>query len=265
MKKRQFIFCISLLTSLCLTAQSNTFPDSGNVGIGTTTPSEKLHIAANNNQGILIGNYNDRLNWSGTGEQPGYQISFAGYRDIVPNIIGARISALRTNHCCNALDQGMELAFSVSKTAINGSNEELVEALRINSNGNIGIGTITPDAKLTVAGNIHAQEVKVTINAGADFVFDNDYKLPSLKDVEYYIKTNKHLPEIASEKDMQNNGLLLAEINIKLLQKIEELTLYTIDQEKRISTLESEKSKLKSQEKRIKQLEENITLLLNKN
>ena len=111
------------------------------------------------------------------------------------------------------------------------------EHMRINHNSNVGIGTIKPDSKLTVAGKIHARGVKVTINAGADFVFDKNYDLPSLTEVEKFVIQNKHLPEIASEKEMQKNGLQLGDISIKLLQKIEELTLYTIQQQKEITAL----------------------------
>ena len=129
------------------------------------------------------------------------------------------------------------------------------DQVTIKTSGNVGIGTTTPDSKLTVAGNIHAQEVKVTINAGADFVFENDYNLPSLESIEKYVKENKHLPEIASEKEMQANGLLLAEMNIKLLQKIEELTLYTIGQQKLI---EEQSKILETQSQIIKQIQEKL-------
>ncbi|WP_281923688.1 tail fiber protein [Flavobacterium collinsii] len=103
--------------------------------------------------------------------------------------------------------------------------------------GNVGIGTTNPTSLLTVAGNINSREVKVTVDAGADFVFEKDYNLPSLESVDKFIKENKHLPEIASAKEMQKDGINLSEMNIKLLQKIEELTLYTIEQQKNTQKL----------------------------
>ncbi|MEO7044321.1 MAG: hypothetical protein ABI091_03380 [Ferruginibacter sp.] len=80
--------------------------------------------------------------------------------------------------------------------------------ISINDDLKVGIGTINPDSKLTVAGNIHVQEVKVTLNAGQvpDYVFAKDYKLKSLEEVEKYIKENKHLPEIPSAQEIEKNG-----------------------------------------------------------
>ncbi|MEN2401779.1 tail fiber protein [Flavobacterium sp. MC2016-06] len=115
--------------------------------------------------------------------------------------------------------------------------------------GNVGIGTINPTSKLTVAGNINSREVKVSVDAGADFVFDNDYNLPSLESVSDYIKENKHLPEIASAKEMQKDGINLSEMNIKLLQKMEEMTLYMIQMNK---NLEEQNIQIQSQNKEIK-------------
>jgi hypothetical protein len=112
-------------------------------------------------------------------------------------------------------------------------------------NGNVGIGTANPTDKLTVAGNISSREVKVTVNAGADFVFENDYKLNSLDFLDKFIKENKHLPEIASAEEMQKEGINLSEMNIKLLQKIEELTLYMIEIKKENETMKSDILKLK--------------------
>ncbi len=105
-------------------------------------------------------------------------------------------------------------------------------ALRINSEGNVGIGTTNPTAKLTVAGDIRAREIKVEANAGADFVFAEDYRLRSLPEVEQFITENKHLPDIAPANEMIEKGIDMGEMQIKLLQKIEELTLYVINLKK---------------------------------
>jgi hypothetical protein len=125
-------------------------------------------------------------------------------------------------------------------TASNVSNvQSFNEKDPININGgdlfigsNIGIGTDSPTAKLTVAGNILAREVKVDANAGADFVFAPDYNLRSLSEVEQFITENKHLPDIAPADEMIQNGVNMGEFQIQLLQKIEELTLYVIELKK---------------------------------
>jgi len=126
--------------------------------------------------------------------------------------------------------------------------------------GNVGIGTTTTDAKLSVKGQVHAQEVKVDLNGAVapDYVFEKDYKLTSLEEIKNYIDQNKHLPEVPSAKEMEKNGVQLGEMNMLLLKKIEELTLYTIEMNKKIIELtkvnENQQSQIEQQIHEIKKL-----------
>lgn len=104
--------------------------------------------------------------------------------------------------------------------------------------GNVGIGTSNPNYKLDVNGTIRACELKVDMQ-GADFVFEEDYQLRSLEEVEEFINANKHLPDVAPAKEMQKEGVKQSEMNQMLLQKIEELMLYVIFQNKKIEELEN--------------------------
>lgn len=113
------------------------------------------------------------------------------------------------------------------------------------SSGNVGIGTTNPgNYKLAVEGTIGAREVKVTTAAWADFVFHPTYKLRTLGEVEQFIKTNNHLPEIPTEAEVKENGISIGEMNAKLLQKIEELTLYMIEMKKANEDLKNRVSEL---------------------
>ncbi|WP_243860481.1 tail fiber protein [Flavobacterium poyangense] len=133
-------------------------------------------------------------------------------------------------------------------------------AIKAIKNGNVGIGTPNPDEKLTVKGKIHTQEVKVDLLGSLvpDYVFANDYKLKSLQEVEDYIKQNSHLPEIPSAKEIEQNGLMLAEMNMSLLKKIEELTLYSIEQNKKIEAQAKEIETLKNLVLRVTKLENEL-------
>lgn len=99
--------------------------------------------------------------------------------------------------------------------------------------GKLGIGMDSPTTKLSVNGTAKAEEIIVTENIGADFVFEETYALPELRDVEAHIRQFKHLPGIPSAEEMKIDGVKVGELQIKLLQKIEELTLYVIELEKR--------------------------------
>ncbi len=114
-------------------------------------------------------------------------------------------------------------------------------------NGSVGIGTTNPDAKLTVKGKIHTQEVKVDLagSIAPDYVFLEDYNLKTLEEVSKHISEKGHLPNIPSAKEMEKEGINLKEMNLKLLEKIEELTLYTIAQEKELKIQKEEIEDLK--------------------
>jgi len=115
-----------------------------------------------------------------------------------------------------------------------------VEGMTSLINGNVGIGTNTPRQKLEVAGTIRAVEVKILAQT-ADFVFNDDYQLLPLEEVEQFIKENRHLPDIPSAAQMEEDEVIgLAEMNKLLLQKIEELTLYIIDMKKEINELKNQ-------------------------
>jgi len=112
-------------------------------------------------------------------------------------------------------------------------------AVTIKSNGNVLVGKISQsnsDYKLDVEGKIRADKVIVN-TTGADFVFEKDYSLMSLSELEKNINENKHLPGIPSAEEMQKNGMSLGETNTILLQKVEELTLYIIDLQKQNNKL----------------------------
>jgi len=113
-------------------------------------------------------------------------------------------------------------------------------------NGNVGIGVSNPIVKLDVGGIIRAHEVKVCIDQGCDYVFDENYELMSLSDLNSFIRTNKHLPDVAPAAEMEAEGINLSEMNALLLRKVEELTLYILGQESQMIELEKRLSDLEN-------------------
>jgi hypothetical protein len=136
-------------------------------------------------------------------------------------------------------------------------------------NGNMGLGVSNPTNKLDVNGMVHAKEVKVDLQNWPDYVFENGYKLNSLDEIEKYIMQKGHLPNIPSAEEVAEKGINLGEMNAKLLEKIEELTLYSIEQNKKITSqdqqlkqLQEENRALKSQSAKIEKLEQQVQQLL---
>ncbi len=203
----------------------------GNVGIGTPNPSKKLDINGDillrNSTGlkqIFTWNPTD-TNWRiGMNENPGFT------RAMLTRHVQYLTYAAGTTQGFAIGVNGGDSSFEVR-----GSDHEAF------FRGNIGVGTTdTGSHRLAVEGSIGSREVVVQTGSWSDFVFEKDYYLPSLEEVENHIREHGHLSDIPSEKEVIKNGINLGEMDAKLLQKIEELTLYVIQQDKRIRTLESQ-------------------------
>jgi len=216
-------------------AQSNVFPSSGNVGIGTMTPTTKLQVKGTTTTNLVaLEEDANVISYFGRGE------SITGAFNAVPNILA--------------------LTYMKRDFAIGGWGKTTASwngiSFYINSDsGNIGIGTTTPDAKLAVNGLVHAKEVKVDLQGWPDYVFESEYQLPSLDTVKRYIDLNHHLPEIPSASEVETYGINLGEINKVLTKKIEELTLYLIEKDVEVNSLKSQlkvvDSKFKNQQEQL--------------
>lgn len=175
--------------------------------------------------------------------------------------------------------------WTVVDEALSGSNNKTLEYKNAfagdvyfqngiwNKYGRVGIGTNTPlfildvvgkssfSDNMKVSGKLEVKEVKVTTTPTADFVFEDNYNLPKLEEIEKHVKEYKHLPEIASAKVMEKEGVNVGEFQIKLLQKIEELTLYSIEQNKKNKEQEQQ---LKLQSEKIEKLEKMLLEITSK-
>lgn len=216
------------------------FKPNGYVGIGTIAPGARLSVEAPDsaldnfvrleNKGIT-----NSLLYIGSASSVFPVIEYRK-KNVIESYNDLHISATNTNN----------LYFETGRV----STAAMIR-MTINSAGNVGIGTTTPGSyKLAVEGTIGARRMKVTQGSWADFVFHPDYELPSLQEVEHFIKTNRHLPEIPSAEEVESDGLDVGEMNKKLLQKIEELTLYMIEMKKESIAQRAELDALKKELKK---------------
>jgi hypothetical protein len=220
---------------------------NGNIGIGTASPKARLQVNnGDNSYGTILATSSESefsLYAKSLYTQPAYSEAFR--------------LGLKHN---NTEENGFISFYRGSSTSggFLGFSTNGLERLKIDVNGNVGIGTNNPKNKLDVNGTIHSKEVKVDMTGWSDFVFKKEYNLPTLEEVEKHIAEKGHLENIPSEEEVLKNGISLGEMNAKLLQKIEELTLYAIDQEKKIAVQEKEISALKDLVLRVEKIESKL-------
>lgn len=227
----------------------------GRLGAGTTNPSATLHAHSQSSLNIAKFTYGnvpatsafvDISNGTGTAGSyfaciigrslmPGKPLGIAiqgEAEDIAPIGNDAQFGAI-------VLDGRSKTATRLVNNNVLAINSYGINLMMVKADGSVGIGTtVTHGHKLAVNGSGLFTKVKVkAYGSWPDYVFQPDYDLPTLTEVENYISINHHLKDIPSQQEVQENGIDLGEMDKKLLQKIEELMLYTIAQQKQIDAL----------------------------
>lgn len=226
--KRIYLIVVISLSTLTIFAQ-NIFPTSGNAGIGTLNPVGNLDIFDSRNMTItplisirsnfhVIGNYG--------------MIKFGDYTQTTDYQKGAIIYESVQGSARGKFHIALENTDSPGSVTLSDARFTVL------SNGNVGAGMVNPNEKLAVNGVVRAREVKVETTNWPDYVFTPTYPLMPLHELENYISKNGHLPEIPPAEQILKEGIELGEMNKKLLQKIEELSIYIIRQEKRLDEQE---------------------------
>ena len=228
----------------------------GNVGIGTTTPDYKLHIKDGNGgaqlkfqrgTGIATILQDNNVNNLYLEAASGLLInSISGGRVGIGTQSPAGKLHINTNNWLASLLTFSDTHYSPAQVY---HFQIESDGLKIKQDNTINFLFRSGGDFIVSNGAVHSKEVKVSLTPGTgpDYVFEPTYNLSPLDSIKTYIDKNKHLPEVPSAKEMEQNGVNLGEMNMLLLKKIEELTLYVIEQNKRIDGQQTEIKELKNQ------------------
>jgi hypothetical protein len=204
----------------------NIFYNGGNVGVGTGTPTARLHV----HNGSAVINAGGEIT---AGDVPARTLLLGSRPDGYSSALGFQASSSARG----SFEYGQNGTFNFWN--FNSASSQWKHSMTIMSNGNVGIGVANPAHTLAVNGTVAAKDVLVTNSSWADFVFQQGYHLKPLEEVSRFIASNGHLPDVPSEAEVAKNGISVGEMQAKLLLKIEELTLYAIDQAKKQLDLET--------------------------
>lgn len=215
----------------------------GNIGINTRTPESQLHVNGNfkATSGTFSGNLS-AINASYTGDVIMQNLEATG---------GSFSGNLSGNTASFSGDVELSKLTMSSNTFSIESNTVSLFAIEIEDSQNavvkIGHNNYGNTVNLLVGGQIKAEEVLVVQDVWADHVFSDDYRLRSLSELKAFIETHNHLPGIPDEEEVKEQGVNIAEMNSKLLEKVEELTLYILEQQEQLDVLKQELKRIKDE------------------